>query len=74
MNHIELGMKMDFGSDDFNSRLAEGFRYLIQNPAPYVIHCQEGKDRTAFACALLEFLTGASYDEIVGDYITTFYN
>ena len=74
VNHIEVGMKMDFGSDAFNAALAKGLRFLIANPAPYAIHCQEGKDRTGFVCAVLEMLTGASYDEVVNDYIVTFSN
>jgi hypothetical protein len=34
----------------------------------------EGKDRTGYVCALLEGLCGATYEEIVADYLVTYYN
>ena len=34
----------------------------------------EGKDRTGYVCALLEGLCGATYDEIVADYLITYNN
>ena len=34
----------------------------------------EGKDRTGYVCALLEGLCGASYEEIVDDYLITYNN
>ena len=47
---------------------------LSSRPAPYVVHCMEGKDRTGYVCALLEGLCGATYEEIVADYLVTYYN
>ena len=38
------------------------------------MHCLEGKDRTGYVCALLEGLCGATYDEIVADYLITYDN
>ena len=40
----------------------------------YVVHCIEGKDHTGYVCALLEGLCGATYEEIVADYLITYYN
>ncbi len=71
---IALNMGMDFSSEDFTQRLAEGFRYLASHDGPYLIHCTEGKDRTGFAAAVLECLMGASADEVDADYMLTFYN
>ena len=34
----------------------------------------EGKDRTGYVCALLEGLCGAPYEEMVADYLITYYN
>lgn len=34
----------------------------------------EGKDRTGYVCALLEGLCGATYEEIVDDYLITYNN
>ena len=71
---IALDMKIDFASAEFRAALADGFRYLAAHEGPYLIHCQEGKDRTGFACGILECLMGASAGEVVEDYMITFYN
>ena len=47
---------------------------LPSHPAPYVVHCMEGKDRTGYVCALLEGLCGATYEEMVADYLITYNN
>src|SRR5699024_9182094 len=52
----------------------EGLRFLNNNEGPYLIHCTEGKDRAGFVSALLECLMGASLDEVVADYMTTYEN
>ena len=71
---IALSMGMDYAADDYRDKLAEGFRFFASHEGPYLIHCKEGKDRTGFACALLECLMGAGADEIAQDYLLTFYN
>ena len=71
---IALNMSMDFFSEEFREKLADGFRYLISHEGPYLIHCREGKDRTGFAAAILECLMGAGAEEIVSDYMLTYYN
>ena len=70
--YVNLGM--DFLSDITLSGLAEGMRFIIQNDGPYLIHCNEGKDRAGFVSALLECLMGASLDEVIDDYMVTYYN
>ena len=71
---IALNMMVDFSSERFRAALAEGFRFLAAHEAPFLIHCVAGKDRTGFACAVLESLMGASADEVVADYMATYYN
>ena len=61
-------------ADDYNAKLIEALKQLPSYPAPYVVHCLEGKDRTGYVCALLEGLCGATYDEIVADYLVTYKN
>ena len=46
-------------ADDNNNRLINALKELPSHPAPYVVHCMEGKDRTGYVCALLEGLCGA---------------
>ncbi len=69
-----LGLGVDFTADDFKSGLAEGLRFIASNAGPYLVHCNEGKDRAGFVSALLACLMGASYDEVVADYMTTYEN
>ncbi len=73
-NVILCPLKADPTADDYNNRLIEALKQLPSHPAPYVVHCMEGKDRTGYVCALLEGLCGATYDEIVADYLVTYAN
>ena len=65
-------LKADPTADDYNNRLIDALKQLPSHPAPYVVHCMEGKDRTGYVCALLEGLCGATYEEIVADYLVTY--
>lgn len=67
-------LKADPTADDYNNRLIAALKELPSHPAPYVVHCMEGKDRTGYVCALLEGLCGATYEEIVADYLITYDN
>ena len=67
-------LKADPMADDYNRQLIEVLKELPSHPAPYVVHCMEGKDRTGYVCALLEGLCGATYEEIVADYLITYNN
>ena len=73
-NEILCPLKADPTSDDYNKRLIEALKELPSRPAPYVVNCMEGKDRTGYVCALLEGLCGATYDEIVADYLISYDN
>ena len=73
-NVILCPLKADPTADDFNKRLIAALKELPSRPAPYILHCMEGKDRTGYVCALLEGLCGASYEEIVDDYLITYNN
>lgn len=73
-NVILCPLKADPTADDFNNRLIAALKELPSRPAPYVVHCMEGKDRTGYVCALLEGLCGATYEEMVADYLTTYFN
>jgi hypothetical protein len=73
-NVILCQLKFDPTADNYNERLIEALKELPQHPAPYVVHCLEGKDRTGYVCALLEGLCGATYEEMVADYLITYKN
>jgi protein tyrosine/serine phosphatase len=58
----------------FSNKLIQGLEFMINNDGPYLVHCVEGKDRTGFVCMVIEALAGASYDEIINDYMITYNN
>ena len=69
-----LNLSASYPSEKFAQTLAGGLVKMSQHDGPYLIHCIEGKDRTGFVCALLEALCGATYDEMLADYMITFDN
>ena len=71
---IYLNLGVDFAADDFKAGLANGLKFFAKNKGIYLVHCTEGKDRAGFVSALLECLMGATYDEVVADYMETYAN
>lgn len=71
---IYLNLGVDFADPAFKAGLADGMRFIIAGEAPYLVHCNEGKDRAGFTSALLECLMGASADEVIADYMETYIN
>lgn len=71
---IYLNLGVDFAADDFKDGLAKGLKFFAENKGVYALHCTEGKDRAGFVSALLECLMGATYDEVVEDYMLTYEN
>ena len=71
---IPLDLILDFQSPFFREGLVRGFRFLADHEGPYLIHCTMGKDRAGFVSAILECLMGASADEVVADYMVSYYN
>ena len=73
-NVILLPMSVDITSDSNMVIVAQGLRFMAENPGVYCIHCKEGKDRTGFIIALLEMLMGADINEVIEDYMATYEN
>ena len=73
---IALSMPVDFSSASFAETLVSGIAKMVREgyETPVLVHCTEGKDRAGFTCALIEALMGASYDEIVADYMRSYEN
>lgn len=69
-----LDLGANFRAPDFSAAVTEGLIFLSNNEPPFHIHCKEGKDRTGFVCMLLSALMGAGLQEIVDDYMLSFYN
>ena len=71
---IYLNLGVDFAAEEFKTGLAKGLRFFAENKGVYAVHCTEGKDRAGFVTALLECLMGATYEEVVADYMVTYTN
>ena len=69
-----LNLSLNFVAEDFKNGLAEGLRFFTVNEGPYLVHCDEGKDRAGFVSALLACYMGASYEQVVEDYMQTYIN
>ncbi len=71
---IPLNLGVDFAADEFRAGLAEGLRFIASHDGPYLVHCNEGKDRAGYVSAVIESLMGASLEEVIADYMVTYYN
>ena len=69
-----LNLGTEFLSETATASLAAGMRAIINGEGPILLHCNEGKDRAGFVSALLECLMGASIDEVIEDYMETYFN
>ena len=74
VNHLAKNINLDVKSEENRKDTAEFMRCFANNKGPFLVQCLQGKDRTGILCAILECLMGASYDEIITDYMQTFYN
>ena len=73
-NIIALGLGMKYQSKTFRDSLARGIKLMARSESPFLIHCSLGKDRAGFVCALIECLMNAKFQEVVSDYLVSFYN
>ena len=71
---IALGMPVNYSSDEFAAGVVKGLTFLSTQEAPYLVHCTEGKDRAGFTSMLLAALMGATQEEIIADYMTSYVN
>ncbi|QQO11339.1 tyrosine-protein phosphatase [Breznakiella homolactica] len=73
-NVICLSMGMTYTDPVFIDSMIKGLRFMLSHPAPYYLHCNEGKDRTGFIFILMEALMGATQEEITRDYMLSYVN
>ncbi len=71
---ILLSMSSSFSKDEYKQSVVKGCRFMLNSSGKYYIHCMEGKDRTGFVCLLLEALAEGTYNELMNDYMITYYN
>ena len=69
---VALDMTAQFKSKDFEQKLVKGLTAMANHSGPYLVHCVEGKDRTGYVMMIIEALAGASYKQMVNDYMRTY--
>jgi len=69
-----LDMGVSFTDPEFIAKLHDGLIFMTTHQGPYLVHCNEGKDRAGFVNALLAALCGASMDELKSDYMISYEN
>lgn len=71
-----MNIDANYKTPKTSADIANIFRVFIdKNTAfPVYIHCFEGQDRTGFVIGLIECFMGASFKEIINDFMTTYYN
>lgn len=71
---LALSMNMQFKEQSFKDSLVKALTTMANNEGPYLIHCVEGKDRTGYVLMVIESLMGATYKEMIEDYMLTYKN
>ena len=70
-----MAMSAAYEGAAYQSALVKGLNSaLAHNATKILFHCTEGKDRTGFVGVVLESLCGATYEEMVYDYMVTYDN
>lgn len=73
-NTKTLGLTADTFGETFMETLGSGLKFMLEHQPPYLLHCNEGKDRCGFVSMLLEALAGATYQDVADDYMQTLVN
>ena len=71
---VYIDMGLDYTGSGFGRNIANVMEYIAQHEGKYVLHCVIGEHRTGAVCIIISALMGASYNELVDDYMKTCYN
>ena len=63
---------IDLLEADAMQTIGKGLTALAGSDGPYLIHCSLGRDRTGVISAILELICGASYTEVIDDYMLSY--
>jgi hypothetical protein len=70
-----MAMSAAYEGAAYQSALVRGLNSALEHNATKILfHCTEGKDRTGFVGVVLESLCGATYEEMLYDYMVTYDN
>ncbi len=73
-NTMACGLFANVFGEVFKAKMGEMVKFMIARQPPYLIHCNEGKDRCGFVAMLLEAFMGADVTELRSDYMETMIN
>ena len=68
------GLSTNYNDKEYAIDLANALMEITKNDGPFYIHCTHGRDRTGMACIIIESLAGATFEEILNDYMKSFEN
>ncbi len=69
---IACAIGIDYLDPETMHTLGQGLAEMSEKEGPYLIQCSLGRDRTGVISAVIEALCGASYQEIIDDYMTSY--
>lgn len=69
-----LSLAIDMWDLEAKQKVVYALKESLKQPLPFLIHCTEGKDRTGFVCLIIEALCGATYNELIDDYMESYKN
>ena len=58
----------------YQKKTVECMRFISKRKGPYLVHCEVGRDRTAFEILVIECLMGATYTYMLNDDAKTYMN
>ena len=73
-NTMACGLTANIFSDGFKAKMGDMVKFMTARRPPYLLHCNEGKDRCGFVAMLLEAFMGGDVEELRSDYMITMYN
>ncbi|MDR1655385.1 MAG: tyrosine-protein phosphatase, partial [Treponema sp.] len=73
-NSIAAAMDLDYDSQYNRAKIQEVLRFMLNHKKPFLLHCVDGTDRSAFIVMVLAALMNAGREEIIGDYMQSYVN
>ena len=75
-NVVGLNMTSEFNTEKFKRDITQGVACIVRHrlSPPVLVHCLDGKTKTGYVIAVIEALMGASYEDIVKDYMLSYSN
>jgi protein tyrosine/serine phosphatase len=69
-----LHMSTNYVDEENHKKVVQGLIDMSKNEGPFYVHCVEGKHRTGFFIMIIEALAGATYEEMVDDFMLSLVN